>query len=204
MATEALLLQQFRNGLINLRTNLSALPFIGPYLTARLQAQNIVTIQQLANRARNMSTAQLYDFLTDIVENRRKNRCARGYHIRDFNKNGYLTLRNLLSAVKQHWARYANALPVAPRTLVDRNRATAVCSCITDANLCRALEQQRVCQWRGIGRGAARVERCIPRRAGAAPAFEGQDSLAGQRAEQGAPPPGARFHSNWRVPDNVP
>lgn len=213
MASEEQLLLQFRNGLINLQTRVSALPFIGEYLTSRLQAQNIVTIQQLVNRARNLSTRQVYDLLTALTANQRPNRCVRGYHIRDFNKAGYTTLRNTLAAVRQHWARYANALPVPPPDAVDRNQSTAVCSCITERAQCEALERERVCQWRRIGgRGRARNDgregaredaRCIPRRGGAAPAFEGIERFAGQRQEQGIASPNARFFQNWRVPDNV-
>jgi hypothetical protein len=217
MATEAQLLQQFRNGLITLQTHLSALPYIGNYLTGRLHAQNLDTVQQLVNRVRGKTTEQVYDLLTEITANERSNRCSRGYHIRAFNKSGYTTLRNTLAAVRQHWARYANSLPVPPVEAIDRDQSTAICSCITDQAACEALQRGRVCIWRSVpaarrrdgGRGGAGAAqdagqaRCIPRGGGRAPAFEGIEQFAGQREEQGIAPPRARFFQQWRIPDNV-
>lgn len=198
----------FRRGTLTLQTPLRTLKFIGAHIDAQLAAKNVRTVGDLARRVANRSKPQNYALLSEVSRNARANRCVvdpRGaarngvsnqYHVRDINYNAYTTLRNLLLAVRRHWAVYARRMPLnsIPDAHVARDTATAVCSCVQTRAQCAQLERARECQWA--------QNRCMPRQRSRPQAFAGVDAYAGQHQSQGAPPPQARFVNRWRVPDN--
>lgn len=199
----------FRNGSVNLNTPLTQLLYIGPYIGGRLAAHRppLLTVGDWARFAQRHSAIQIHNTLSELTRNRRANECIRDtgrgvarngvtdqYHVRDVNLKGYNTLRNLLVAVRRHWAVFRR---IPQRLRVEhpqRDAGAAICSCVTQAAQCQQLEQQGDCVWRN--------NRCTPRPRSAAVAFPGVAGMAGQHRSQGPPPPQSRFERRFRIPEN--
>lgn len=209
MTTVAQFLYQFNNGFFALNTPLTEIRYIGPYIGRRARQQyNWTTIGDVARWARNKTTAEVHEGLSQVARNRRANRCVdygvaggpqnnqvvNDYHVPVLNTRGYNTLRNLIDAARQHWAIFHRIPAQLPPVLTARDLGSQICSCITTRNQCRQLAQQQVCTWRD--------RRCKPRETSRAAAFRGAADLAGQHTSQGRRVAGMRFRNRWRVPDN--
>lgn len=210
MTTVDQFVSRFNRNYHNLNTNLVDLRYIGPHISGRaIDFQGWFTVGDLARWARGKTGQQVHDALSLVARNRRANTCvdygvaggpqnnqlASDYHIPIINMRGYNTLRNLLEAVRKHYAAFRRHLPQdLPELLNARDLGSQVCSCVTDRNQCTDLARRGVCTWRD--------RRCKPRETSLHAAFRGAASLAGQHASQGRRVAGMRFKNGWRIPDN--
>lgn len=208
-------------GTIVPQTSLEDIKFIGRYIFGKLRAQNLLTAQQLIQHTANMNLNQVKDFLTRVAQNRHANQCApvggrnrrraraglgaaqpaapapaaqqqqQQYHVREVNRSGFNTLRNLLVAARHEWNQFQHAARI-PREHNVRDAPTALCSCVSSQQACAA---QQGCRWATQNQQSL----CIPttRNAG----FEGLDGFSGQRKRAFLRNQGLQFVRGWRVPD---
>jgi len=201
--------QALQAGTVDLQTPLRSLLYIGPYIDQRLAANAppLLTVGDLARYARTRNAQQINDALTRLCRNRRANQCVRDtgrgaarngvtnqYHVRDVNLNAYNTLRNLLVAIRRHYAIFRRIPGNLRAAHVQRDAGTAICSCVVQAADCQQLEQQGECLWRN--------NRCFPRPRSRNVAFRGVDGFAGQHDSQGTRAPNTRYQRHYRIPDN--
>lgn len=221
MASVKDLEDKISSGEIVSATRLDQIIFIGDYLFQRLNARNVRTVSDLIQKCSPFTYVQIRDFLTEVCENRRANECAvlknrlrrnvldqRGeggvgedppasikYHVRDVNKAGFITLRNLLQAAKKKWPAMQHASRL-PSVHVDRNRASALCGCFFSENDC---EYFRECKWEHQNEKTL----CVPRNT-RSHGFEGIKGAPGQRitdSNHAKILPRQKFIRGWRVPE---
>lgn len=115
------------------------------------------------------------------------------YHVRDVNRAGFNTLRNLLHAARLEWPHQYQHAARLPREHGNRDVAAALCSCKATQAACAAAPEE--CAWRTSGGQSL----CVPmtRNAG----FEGIDGFSGQRRRPHLRNDNLQFVAGWRVPD---
>lgn len=207
MSSEDMLRTQITQNQITPQTPIEKLKYIGPYLNGRLQAYGLHTVSDLIRDAAGRSSARgIEEHLTEIMRNQHANECVgRGddrYHIRDVNWAGYNTLINILRAAREEWPdrprrrgvpHFVHAARL-PREHVVRDRQTAHCGCLRDAETC---QETRNCRW--VMRQSDGESLCVPTTQH--PGFEGAGGYAGQKTKRHLPnPPQSQYVAGWRKP----
>lgn len=221
---ENLVRQQFQDGTLTPRSPLSALPWIGPYFSARLQANHLNTVSQFVRSFHNLNITQTRDRLTSLVQNRRASQCTalsrnspraqefkqeNGQHrssphymIRDVNHQAFLILRALLVYARQNptlWGRRRVVIGRLPALPPARAAEASFCPCFTTRRECDKWDQS--CLWlagRGGGRGS-----CNPLNDHVG--FEGVANYKGQTdSRRRLLRPGADYVAGWRRSGPLP
>lgn len=167
--------QQFQDGTLTRLSNMSELPGIGRYLTARFATQGIHTLAQFVRSFNNLNVNQIRNRLTTFVQNARANQCTtkqhhqaedfkatnpmeekkRGrrteprYHIRDVNVNGFLVCRALLFYARAHPGIWGRGPPIVlgpiPAMPVSRGQEASTCACFKSQSTCDSYATS--CVW---------------------------------------------------------
>lgn len=163
-----------RRNVLTDASDVQEVPWIGPYLAGRLaRAVGVrppLTIGQLWDHTRDMTTSEVQAFVHLALQNARLNQCTAGYHVGDINVNGYHSCATLLNHARRARAnvRYG---PLS-RTLHARGEASKRCGCM-DAAECAS---SAICT-------TTRRGKCVPR--GSPRGFEGA-GRPGQRVDHPA------------------
>ena len=184
---------QLVNEGLNGQSSVRDLPYIGPFFEGRLRRLGFRTVNDLVLHFNRKSAPEIYDGLTRLLQNRRKNSCTTDYHIADVNHCAFASLRGLFKELHRRRDDYRAlrlrrkpTFPNLPEAMTRGSTAAKTCSCLQRSD-CR---RNRTCRW---GNGF-----CSPR---FAPGFAGVADYAGQRGETAN---GLRFVRGWRVPGRAP
>ena len=187
--------QLIDDGTIRGNTPIRHIPYIGPYFGSRLNRLGFATVNHLMNYLNRKSAQQVYDFLTRVTQNRRRNQCmVNNYIVQDFNFCAYHSLRLLMIELQNRRNDWRDLrLSRKPRLQipiqVDRGtEASKFCTC-SDQDECNG---NRLCRWTNNA--------CLPR---FRPGFQGIDRLPAQY-HQGPNQNGLAYNQGWRVPGTFP
>lgn len=107
----AIIKQQFSDGLLTPRSELSDIKHIGEYLYKGLKRTfapnlNNLSIRTFSNKIKRLTLSELKTKLQSALQNKRNNQCINDkmfkYHVPDYNRKGYEAMINLIKVLARN------------------------------------------------------------------------------------------------------
>jgi hypothetical protein len=200
-----MMIDAITSGALTLDSPLTALPYIGPYLSQSIQREiRAFSVRELLDTltVRKYTAANLRVILGSVLLNKRRNTCVGGFQTRVVNKYGYASVLGMLRGCEGEGDGvyrlldytfdnpHVHELPFP----VTRTEAVARCGCVETKGVCEGYTDERRgrCGWNIDG------EVCIPgRRRDGQRAFEGLNGVATQFVADDEGDVGLTYNAGW-------